>query len=247
MLKTLSKLLAISVFLFLIHSTCQSQILQTDTLPKKKKTGQLSISTRINSASMFYFTGVAWDNNPTFDVKFVYENKGWGGLFFKSFELTGQATAINYALVVLHKRFYLGKQWMVSPQIGAQINQYGSLADKSSDFLANLAITYKLNKQFTLGTDLLFQNLLLTGRENWTNRLKLTYQQSGIVAAAILWDRNDILGNPGYTNGGIELGYNGIKLSPTMNLLLGFQSVAVFRADTPRKSGVLFSVGVGMN
>lgn len=237
-----------TIFVILIIKTnCNAQILPADSLSNKKKTGQLTISTRINTASMFYFTGVAWDNKPTFDVKFAYENKGWGGMFFKSFELTGQATAINYALVVLHKRFYFGKRWMVSPQIGAQINQYGSLVDKSSDFLVNLAFAYKLNKQLTIGTDVLFQNLVFTGRENWTNRLKVTYQQSGIVASAILWDRNDVLGNPGYTNGGIEFGYNGIKISPSMNLLLGFQSVAVFRADTPRKSGVLFSVGIAMN
>ena len=239
--------MAIFAISLLISTNCKAQILPTDSLSKKKKDGQLTISTRINTASMFYFTGVAWDNNPTFDIKFAYENKGWGGMFFKSFELKGEATAINYALIVLHKRFYLGKKWTVSPQIGAQINQYGSLVDKSSDFLVNLAITYKLNKRFTVGSDVLFQNLVLTGRENWTNRLKLTYQQSGIVASAILWDRNDVLGNPGYTNGGIELGYNGIKLSSTMNLLLGVQSVAVFQADTPRKSGVLFSVGIGMN
>ena len=121
------------------------------------------------------------------------------------------------------------------------------MVDKSSDFLVNLAFAYKLNKQLTVGTDVLFQNLVFTGRENWTNRLKVTYQQSGIVASAILWDTNNVLVNPGYTNGGIEFGYNGIKISPSMNLLLGFQSVAVFRADTPRKSGVLFSVGIAMN
>lgn len=246
MLKTLLKLIAYT-FVLMLGKDCIAQTLPADTLGKQEKIGQLNVVTRINSASMFYFTGVAWDNHPTFDVKFTYENKGWGGLFFKSFELNGQNTAINYALVVLHKRFFLGKRWMVSPQIGAQLNQYGSLVDESSDFLINLAVSYKLNQNFTIGNDAVFQNLVLTGRENWTNRLKLTFQQSKFMASAILWDRNEVFNNPGYTNGGIELGYNGIKLSQTMHLLLGFQSVAVFQADTPRKSGVLFSVGVGMN
>lgn len=208
--------------------------------------GKWSLTNRINTGSMFFFTGVVWDHKPTFDTKIVFDKKGFGGLFFKSFELTGQQTAINYALIVLHKRFTIGERWMVSPQIGAQLNQNASLADKTSDFLINLTIAYKFANYFTISNDAVFQNLVFTKRENWTNRLKLGFQKSVLSASVNLWHRNTLLENPGYLSGGAEINYSGIKISPSMSLILGAQSISVFQHDTPRKSGFLISLGLAI-
>ncbi|SKB92485.1 hypothetical protein [Daejeonella lutea] len=89
------------------------------------------------------------------------------------------------------------------------------------------------------------QNLVLTKRANWTNRVKLQYQKGALTASANIWDRNRIFDNPGYFAGGVYVGYSGLKLASNMNLVLTFSQIKVFSADTPRKSGMMFSAGVG--
>lgn len=167
-------------------------------------------------------------------------------MLFKSFELNEKSPAMNYALLVLSKRIEIGRRLVVSPQIGTQLNQNGALADNTSDILSNLAIIYQISKRFTISNDAVFQNLVYTHRPNWTNRVRLSYQHSTFTAAALVWDRNSIFNNPGYTAVGVDLGYNGLKISPHINLLLGAQSVSVLRADTQRQSGVVFYIGLGM-
>jgi len=218
----------------------------SDTLSVRKHSGKFTLINMFNTGSMFYFTGVVSDDKPSFDTKLVYDNKGWGGLIFKSFELMEHNPGINYALIVLNKRFQIGKRLLISPQIGVQLNQIGNIAGAGSDYLTNLTIAYKFTRYFTISNDAVMQNLVLTNKANWTNRVKLSYQQASINVSASLWDRNRVFDNPGYLSGGFYAGYSGIKLSPTMNLILAASSISVFRADTPRKSGLMFSFGVAM-
>ena len=218
----------------------------SDTLSARKNSGKFTLTNLFNTGSMFYFTGVVSDDKPSFDTKLVYDNKGWGGLIFKSFELMQHNPGINYALIVLNKRFQIGKRFLISPQIGVQLNQIGNIAGAGSDYLTNLTIAYKLTRYFTISNDAVMQNLILTNKANWTNRFKLSYQQASVNISASLWDRNRVFGNPGYLSGGFYAGYSGIKLSSNMNLIVAASSISVFRADTPRKSGLMFSFGVAM-
>lgn len=218
----------------------------SDTMRIKKKSGKWNIVNKFNTGSMFFFTGVVANHHPAFDTKLTYANNGWGGMLFKSFDLTGQSLAMDYALIVLHKNINISKKLMVSPQIGTQLNQDGSIADKTSDILTNLAIVYRIAPSLIISNDAVFQNLVYTHRPNWTNRFRILFQRSDFSAAVLLWDRNSLFNNPGYSAAGIDLGYSGIKLSPAINLLLGVQSVSVFRQDTPRKSGLMFFIGAGI-
>lgn len=220
--------------------------LSSDTARIKKMPGKWNIANKFNTGSMFFFTGVVANHHPAFDTKLTYNNNGWGGMLFKSFDLTGQSLAMDYALIVLHKNINISKKLMISPQIGTQLNQDGSIADKTSDILTNLAIVYRITPSLTISNDAVFQNLVYTHRPNWTNRFRILFQRSDFSAAVLLWDRNSIFNNPGYSAAGIDLGYSGIKLSPAINLLVGAQSVSVFRQDTPRKSGLMFFIGVGI-
>lgn len=225
----------------------------TDTIPGhssgtiriKREPSKWNISNKFNTGSMFFFTGVVANHYPAFDTKISYANNGWGGMLFKSFDLTGQSLAMDYALIVLHRNINISKKLMISPQIGAQLNQDGSIADKTSDILTNLAIVYKVTSSLTISNDAVFQNLVYTHRPNWTNRFRILFRKADFNAAVLLWDRNSIFNNPGYSAAGIDLGYSGIKLSPGIDLLLGAQSVSVFRQDTPRKSGLMFFIGAG--
>jgi hypothetical protein len=196
---------------------------------------------------MYYFTGVVSNNKPSFDTKFVYDNlrQNWGVLFFKSFDLVDRNDAINYALIVLNKRYFIGSRIMISPQAGAQLNQIGTIAGPGTDFLTNLSISYRFAKQLTISNDAVMQNLVLTHRANWTNRMKLQYQKKSFILAANVWHRNRIFNNPGYLAAGSFLSYSGIKLNSTMNLVMTFSQIKILNADTPRKNGMMLSVGMG--
>ncbi|MBC7757290.1 MAG: hypothetical protein H7069_00425 [Phormidesmis sp. FL-bin-119] len=78
-----------------------------------------------NTGSMYYFTGVVSNNKPSFDMRLVYDNtrRNWGVFLFKSFGLWEHNGPINYALIVLNKRYFIGSRILISPQAGAQISQ----------------------------------------------------------------------------------------------------------------------------
>lgn len=218
----------------------------TDTVRKPRKPATLILNAQFHTTSMYYFTGVVSDQNPNFDIKFVYDNNGWGALIYKSFELIKDNPPINYSLIVLNKKFFIGPAIMISPQVGVQLNQIGNIAGPGSDFLTNLTIAFRFARNLTISNDAVMQNLILTNRANWTNRVKLNYLNQNFNASVSVWERNRIFGNPGYLSAGMDIGYNGIKLSPHMSLFVGASSISVFRADTPRKSGFMLNFGVGI-
>ncbi|HEY1061187.1 MAG TPA: hypothetical protein VGE44_05850 [Daejeonella sp.] len=245
--KLTSALLILFLITIIFPANAQSIPTSGDTLKLKKKTGKLSITNLFNTGSMYYFTGVVSNNKPSFDTKFVYDNlrQNWGVLFFKSFDLVDRNDAINYALIVLNKRYFIGSRIMISPQAGAQLNQIGTIAGPGTDFLTNLSISYRFAKQLTISNDAVMQNLVLTHRANWTNRMKLQYQKKSFILAANVWHRNRIFNNPGYLAAGSFLSYSGIKLNSTMNLVMTFSQIKILNADTPRKNGMMLSVGMG--
>lgn len=239
--------LLITLF-YISDSFSQSNTLSGDTITTRKKYGKITMTNLFNTGSMFYFTGVVSDSKPSFDTRITYDNTKhkWGALLFKSFELIDHNPGINYALIVLNKKYYIGPNILISPQIGAQLNQIGNIAGPGTDFLTNLTISYRFAKNLSISNDAVMQNLILTNRANWTNRIKLNYQKASFNASASLWDRNRIFGNPGYLTGGFYVGYSGIKLGSNMNLVMAFSSVSVIKQDTPRKSGMMFSFGITM-
>jgi len=248
MLKVILKLtLALFlILLFNLSTNAQNKRYSDDSI-KIKKSGKLSITNLYNTRSMYYFTGVVSNHKPSFDTKIVYDNinYNWGILFFKSFDLVDRNEAINYALIVLNKRYFIGTKLMISPQAGAQLNQIGTIAGPGTDFLTNLSITYKFAKNLAISNDAVMQNLVLTHRANWTNRIKFQYQKGYFTAAANAWHRNRIFNNPGYLAAGTYIAYSGIKLNPVMNLVLTFSQIKILKADTPRKSGMMLSAGIG--
>jgi hypothetical protein len=251
-INTLSKsACTLLLFLLLAHDSNGQSILPIDTVrhdeaSAPKASGKFNMINRFVTGSVFFFTGVVTGSSPTFDTKFSYINKGWGGSLFKSFDMIGKSPAMDYAIIVLYKNIGISKKLMISPQIGTQLNQGGSVADNTSDILANLAMVYKPTTHLTISNDFLFQNLVYTHKQNWTNRFKVMFQKSGFNIAGLIWDRNDLFGNPSYTTAGVDLSYSGIKINPATNLLMGFQSVTVLRNSTPRKSGFQFFIGAGI-
>ncbi|MDP3468358.1 MAG: hypothetical protein Q8S11_08485 [Daejeonella sp.] len=241
-----SALLILFLITIVFYANAQSIPASGDSLELKKKTGRMSITNLFNTGSMYYFTGVVSNNKPSFDTKFVYDNlrQNWGVLFFKSFDLVDRKDAINYALIVLNKRYFIGSRIMISPQAGAQLNQIGTIAGPGTDFLTNLSISYRFAKHITISNDAVMQNLVLTHRANWTNRMKLQYQKQSFIIAANMWHRNRIFNNPGYLAAGSFVSYSGIKLNSVMNLVMTFSQIKILNADTPRKNGMMLSVGL---
>lgn len=238
--------LSLCISLIITSAAAQSAGSSTDTLPPRKKTGKFTLTNLFNTGSMYYFTGVVSDHKPSFDMRLTYDNTrgNWGALLFKSFELVEHNAPFNYALIVLNKRYFIGSKIMISPQAGAQLNQIGTIAGEGTDFLTNLSISYRFAKNMSISNDAVMQNLALTNRANWTNRIKLQYQKASFVASASIWDRNRIFGNPGYLAAGTYVAYSGVKLSSNMNLVMTFSQIEIISADTPRKSGMMLSAGV---
>ena len=244
-------ILKLALFLFIFSAfrplaCAQTSLPSDDSATVRKKSGSFSLTNMFNTGSMYYFTGVVSDHKPSFDMRLVYDNarRNWGILLFKSFELLEHNGPINYALIVVNKRYFIGSRILISPQAGAQINQIGTVAGPGTDFLTNLTISFRFAKNVTISNDAVMQNLALTNRPNWTNRIKLQYQKAAFTVSGNIWDRNRIFNNPGYLAGGIYVGYSGVKLASNMNLVMTFSQIKVFRADTPRKSGMMLSAGV---
>jgi len=240
--------LSLLTLLSIVFSTyAQDDGAMGDTLKVKKKTSTISVTNLFNTGSMYYFTGVVSNNKPSFDTKFVYDNlrHNWGVLFFKSFDLIDRNEAINYSLIVLNKRYFIGSRIIISPQAGTQLNQIGTIAGPGTDFLTNLSINYKFAKNMSISNDAVMQNLVLTNRANWTNRIKLQYQKESFLISADVWHRNRIFNNPGYLSVGTFLRYSGIKLNSVMNLVITYSQIKILNADTPRKNGMMISAGIG--
>ncbi len=125
--------LSLLTLLSIVFSTyAQDDGAMSDTLKVKKKTSTISVTNLFNTGSMYYFTGVVSNNKPSFDTKFVYDNlrNNWGVLFFKSFDLIDRNEAINYSLIVLNKRYFIGSRIIISPQAGTQLNQIGTIVSQ---------------------------------------------------------------------------------------------------------------------
>ena len=123
-------ILKLALFLFIISvfrplASAQTSTLSGDSTTVRKKSGSFSLANMFNTGSMYYFTGVVSNNKPSFDMRLVYDNarRNWGVLLFKSFELLEHNGPINYALIVLNKRYFIGSRILISPQAGAQINR----------------------------------------------------------------------------------------------------------------------------
>ena len=131
-----SALILLTLLSIVFAANAQDAVALSDSLKFKKKTSVISVTNLFNTGSMYYFTGVVSNNKPSFDTKFVYDNlrRNCGVLFFKSFDLVDRNEAINYSLIVLNKRYFIGSRIMISPQAGTQLNQIGTIAGPGTDF-----------------------------------------------------------------------------------------------------------------
>jgi hypothetical protein len=140
--------------------------LHTDSLMSKhgvpRGTVTWSLTGLLHSESLYFFTGGVGQYDPSSDLLFVFDKGGWVALIYKSFDLVNHNTGINYAMIVLHKHFYIGDDIQVSPKIGINFNQNYSVADRGSDLMSDLAIAYKFGEHFVISNDAIFQNIWIT-------------------------------------------------------------------------------------
>jgi len=198
----------------------------------------------LHSESLYFFTGGVDQYDPSTDLIFVFDKGGWGGLIYKSLDLINHNTGINYAMIVLHKHFYLGNNLLVTPNIGVNLNQNYSVADKGSDLMGDLAIAYKFGEHFVISNDAIFQNICITKDYNWTNRVKLLFKGADFDASALVWDRNRLFNNPGYLSAGADINYTGVKITSKTNLHLEASYIYTLQSDTHRVNGFMVSLGL---
>lgn len=250
--KNILKILPVFILLLTeISGVCASVIQPvTDTTATQKSpnpnSANWSFSGAFHSASLYFFTGTVDQSHPSFDALFIYDRKTWGGFAFKSLDLIDHKTGVNYAMAGIHKIFNIGQAWSVMPTIGINLNQNYTMADKGSDFIFDMAISYKINPHFTVSNDALFQNIGITKDYNWTNRLKLSYHQTDFYLSALVWERNRAFHNPGYLSAGLDAGYNIIKLSHKSNLFIGISNIYMLQSDIPRRNGFMFNLGLNL-
>lgn len=205
-----------------------------------------SFTGSFHSASLYFFTGSVDQSNSSFDALFIYDKKTWGGFAFKSLDLTDHRTGVNYAMAGIHKIFNIGPAWSIMPTIGINLNQNYTFADKGSDLIFDLAVSYKISKHFKVGDDALFQNIGITKEYNWTNRLKLSYHQNDFYLSALLWERNRAFHNPGYLSTGVDAGYNIVRISGKSSLFIGISNIYMLQSDTPKRNGFMFNLGLNL-
>lgn len=249
MIKSIFKIMVYSLLSVICCSSAQAvaiDSLHSDTtrIKQPKQPVSWSLTGQVYSASLYFFTGSVDQSDPSFDALFIYDRKTWGGFIYESVDLINRNTGINYGMIGLHKYFKVGEKLLITPNLGVNLNQNYSVADKGSDFIFDLAVTYKFNKHFTISNDAFFQNLIITKDYNWTNRVKLTFRETDFYITALMWDRNRVFHNPGYLSAGLDFRYNVIKLSPKANLIAGASNIHVLQSDTPRRNGFMFSLGI---
>lgn len=205
-----------------------------------------SLSSQLHSASLYFFTGLVDQTDQSFDMLFIYDKNGWGGIVYKSFDVLNHNTGVNYAIMAVHKHFKINENLQVTPNVGFNLNQNWSVADKGSDLMVDLAADYKLNKYFTISNDAIFQNMAITKGHNWTNRLKLAFSKNKYETAVLLWYRNRVFNNTGYLSTGFSAGYNGFMLTPTANLGLSVQTILMLQSDVHNTNGLMFTMAVNM-
>ena len=240
-----------TLFLILKFATpVSAQSLPPDTLTskveQKEQVASWSLTSAFHSASLYFFSGSVDQSNPSFDALFIYDRKTWGAFFYKSLDLLDHTTGVNYAMLGVHKIFLVGTKWSFVPTLGGELNQNYTPADKGSDFIFDLAISYKISVHLTISNDALFQNLIITKDYNWTNRLKLSYQQQDFNVSALLWQRSRAFNNAGYLSTGLDISYNIIKFSHTSNIFVGASNIYMLQSDASRANGFMFNLGLNL-
>jgi hypothetical protein len=214
---------------------------------KTPKASNIRLVTRISSQGQFNYGGRLVSPNPTFDLNFTYDRKGWGFQLFKAMDLVDRSTDINFMLAVVNKSFHVGKRLAITPNVGFILEQNRTVADKGSDLTFIVTTGYKLSKTLTLEHSALVGNVLLETSEcDWVNRFRLLFSKKHIDMAAMVWHNNRVFDDTEYVTCGMNAFYSRMKVSPAVSLSAGLTVLAMpYNSDPeiiPQKSGVIFTL-----
>jgi hypothetical protein len=132
------------------------------------------VTPRLNSAGYFPFTGALLNHNTNFDLNMVYQNKTFGFLAFKSFDLQDSRSAINYLQSALFKQVEIGKSVTLGFYAGYLFSQTQAFRDKKdSDCFGAFSIYWNVNQNLRIENIALLNDVSV--QRKIVNRLSVLY------------------------------------------------------------------------
>jgi len=219
-----------------------------DVLGQSKKDStrfsSLTIVPRLNSAGYFPFTGALLNHNTNFDVNFVYQNKAYGFLLFKSFDLQEKKSAINYLQTALFKQVSAGKAITFGVYLGYVFSQTQTFRDKSdSDYFGAMTIYWDINPRFRLENITLYSDITI--QQKIINRLLLLYTFNDFRFDFSIHERAVFETSQWSTSVALAVNFPKLKLTKHLSAqtTVTYQNyLTKARPDFALKNGFLFSL-----
>jgi hypothetical protein len=226
----------------------QSEVDSTKSTQEVKKNYSTTLTTRMHSMGFFSFTGRLISDNPAADVYFNYtRNNGVGFQVFKAVDLFNLQSDNNFALGLVFKHIVINKKLTITPYFGGVLEQKHHIVDHGSDFLGQVATSFKVTPHITLDHIALFPSLVLT-REyaDWINRFRVMYSEKHLDITLWGWNNNKALDDTGYTTAGLSVYYNRIPVKGKLMLGMGVTGLKVLQTsdlvNCPKKDGILLTI-----
>jgi len=187
-------------------------------------------------------------DNPAADAYFNYtRSNGFGFQVFKAVDLYDLHGDNNFSLGLVFKHLKVNDRLTITPYAGGVLEQSHHVVGKGSDFIGQLATSYKITPRLTIDHLALFPSLVLEREDvDWVNRFRIIYSAKHLDATLWGWSNNKVLDENTYTTAGTSLYYNRIPVKGKLMLGMGITGLKVLKTsdlqDCPKKDGVLLSM-----
>jgi hypothetical protein len=216
--------------------------------PAKKKT--TSLTARVHSMGVFYYMGKVVNFSPAADILFNYTSpSGWNIFAIKVADLTDLHSHNNFTFTLLNKNFRIGKRVIISPGLGAALEQQNKLIDHGSDVVAMMTTSFKFNEFFTLEHNAMFTNILFERRySDWINRMRILFSKGHVDVTGLVWHNNGLIDRGSYFSSALSIFYNRIQLGKRIYLGAGATGIWTPTQSNPEqphyKKGIQFTTSL---
>lgn len=230
-----SRILLFTVFIMslLLSPSLMANVDTPDSAQQEKtKLWSFKSTARMHTRGLFAYGGRIASKNPAFDINFNYARKQWGFLAFKAVDLVDYTSANNFTLAVFYKNFQIGKHLIITPYLGAFLEQPHHFAGHGSDVAIITTSTLKLTKQFSVEHTAMLGNMVIVPvHRDWVNRVRILFTHKHWDIVAALWHNNHVFDQSDYLSGGLQLMYSHIKLSDSFNISVGLTELSMLHSS----------------
>jgi hypothetical protein len=205
----------------------------------------MRLTPRVHNVGLFNFSGRMASSNPAFDMNFNYDRKTWSAMVFSAVDLADRHSDNNFTLVLVYKRFQLGKKLSITPNVGFVIEGFGhAIGDRLI-----ITTSYRMTQRLVVDYTSIIANIIEGSDHDWVNRWRFMYTATKHVDITFsLWHNNKVIDHADYLSTGLNVFYNRIKVSKNVFGSVGVSGLVMAETSDelqcPKKNGLMLTLAV---